>query len=237
MSEPLRIALVAEGVTEREAVEAALTAILSPRRFVLTQLQPEATKPEMGMGWGGVLKWCRQLAARAQLGGGAVESDATLSFFDGVVLHLDADVATFAYGNLGTSAHDDAQALGWLALPCATTCPPAPIPLDALFSVLLSWLSPLAPGPRTVVCIPAMNTGAWQAAAKLAEDHALLSNLECRADIETQLQQLPLALRVDKKKRESRLRAAAAVTTNWPTVTGICSRASAFDQDIRAAFP
>jgi hypothetical protein len=40
MSDPLRIAL---------------KVILTPRSFVLTQLQPEATKPDMGGGWGGVL--------------------------------------------------------------------------------------------------------------------------------------------------------------------------------------
>lgn len=56
MSNPLRIALVAEGTTEFEVIQAALQAILSPRSFVLTKLQPEETKPEMGTGWGGVLK-------------------------------------------------------------------------------------------------------------------------------------------------------------------------------------
>ena len=74
MSDPLRIALVAEGATEREVIDAALKVILAPRSFVLTQLQPEATKPDIGGGWGGVLKWCHQLAARSQRGGGAVEA-------------------------------------------------------------------------------------------------------------------------------------------------------------------
>jgi len=81
MSDPLRIALVAEGATEREVIDAALKVILAPRSFVLTQLQPEATKPDIGGGWGGVLKWCHQLAARSQPGGGAVEADPTLSIF------------------------------------------------------------------------------------------------------------------------------------------------------------
>jgi hypothetical protein len=89
-----------------------------------------------------------------------------LSNFDGVVLQLDADVATFAYSHLGLPLTDaEALASGWLPLPCPTACPPAPLPQDALFSVLLSWLSPATPGAKTVVCIPAMNTGAWQAAA------------------------------------------------------------------------
>lgn len=238
MSDPLRIALVAEGKSELEVIEAALKTILSPRSFVLTQLQPEPTKPEMGTGWGGVLKWCIQLAARSHAGGGALEEDPTLSIFDGVVVQLDADVATFAYSNLRPSFTDDeAAARGWLPLPCAAACPPTPVPQDALFSVLLSWLSPAMPGAKTVVCIPAMNTGAWQAAAKLPANHALLVDLECCLDIEAQLQRLPLTLRVDKKKRESRLKAAAAVTTHWTVVTARCSRAHEFDQAIRTAFP
>lgn len=238
MSNPLRIALVAEGATEREVIDAALKVILAPRSFVLTQLQPEATNPDMGAGWGGVLKWCHQLAARCQPGGRPVEADPTLSNFDGVVLQLDADVATFAYSQLRPPFTDaEAAARDWGPLPCATVCPPASLPQDALFTVLLSWLSPATPGAKTVVCIPAMNTGAWQAAAKLPEGHPLLADLECCADIEDRLRQLSKALKVDKKKRESRLSAAAAVTQHWTTVTGLCSRAHAFDLAIRAAFP
>lgn len=238
MSNPLRIALVAEGATEREVIDAALKVILAPRSFVLTQLQPEATKPDMGSGWGGVLKWCHQLAARCQVVGQPVEADPILSNFDGLVLQLDADVATFAYSQLRPPfTNDEAVARGWETLPCATSCPPAPLPPDALFAVLLSWLSPARPGAKTVVCIPAMNTGAWQAAAKLPADHTLLVDLECRADIEDRLRLLPLALRVDKNKRESRLNAAAAVTKHWATVTALCSRAHAFHLAIRAAFP
>ncbi len=154
------------------------------------------------------------------------------------VLQLDADVATFAYSHLRPPfTNAEAAARGWLPLPCPTACPPVQLPQDALFTVLLSWLSPATPGAKTVVCIPAMNTGAWQAAAKLPAGHPLLVDLECSADIEAQMQHLPLTLKVDKKKRESRLNAAAAVTQRWAAVTAICSRAHAFDQAIRTAFP
>lgn len=238
MSEPLRIALVAEGPTEREVMEAALKVILAPRSFVLTQLQPEATKPEMGNGWGGVLKWSQQLADRCKPHGGTVEADPTLSFFDGVVLHLDADVANFAYSDLRPPfTIDEATAHGWMHLPCVTNCPPANVSVDALFSVLLSWLSPATPGAKTVVCIPAMNTGAWQAAAKLPSNHQLLLDLECNNRIEVRLQNLAADLRVDKRKRESRLKAAAAVAQHWTTVTTLCSRADAFEKAILGAFP
>ena len=82
-----------------------------------------------------------------------------------------------------------------------------------------------------------MNTGAWQAAAMLPAGHALLPDLECRADIEARLALLPLALRVDKGKRASRLRAAAKVEKRWADVTARCTRAAEFDRDIRTALP
>lgn len=62
MSE-LRVALVAEGPTDAVVIEAALRALL-PRPFVLTQLQPEPTRPKLGTGWGGVLRWCLDFAKR-----------------------------------------------------------------------------------------------------------------------------------------------------------------------------
>lgn len=238
MSSPLRIALVGEGPTEREVIEAALKSILAPRSFVLTQLQPEATKPDMGTGWGGVLKWCKQQAARCQPNGGLIEDDPTLSTFDGVVIQMDADVATFSYTNLRPPySNADAAAKGWQPLPCPTHCPPAPLPPDDLYAVLLSWLQPAVPGAKTVVCIPAMNTGAWQAAAKLPADHALLVSLECNPSIEDQMPFLPLNLRVNKKDRKSRLAAADAVATRWSDVTALCTRALAFEQAILIAFP
>ncbi|BCO25975.1 hypothetical protein MIZ03_0854 [Rhodoferax lithotrophicus] len=238
MSSPLRIALVGEGPTEREVIEAALKSILTPRSFVLTQLQPEATKPDMGTGWGGVLKWCQQQAARCPPNGGLIEDDPILSTFDGVVIQLDADVATFSYANLRPPyTNADAAAKSWQTLPCPTHCPPATLPPDDLYAVLLSWLQPAVPGPKTVVCIPAMNTGTWQAAAKLPAGHASLVSLECNLNIEAQMQVLPLNLRVNKKDRKSRLAAASAVATGWSDVTALCTRALAFEQAILVAFP
>ena len=65
MSDP-RIALVAEGPTDFVVIEAALKAILQ-RPFVLNQLQPEPTRPEIGGGWGGVFKWCQEFRQRSTL--------------------------------------------------------------------------------------------------------------------------------------------------------------------------
>ena len=70
----LRIALVAEGPTDYEAIQAALKAVL-PQPFVMIQLQPEATGGMMGTGWCGVLKWCQ---AAQQRHPGSLDADPTL---------------------------------------------------------------------------------------------------------------------------------------------------------------
>lgn len=88
MSE-LRIGLVAEGPLDGIIIEAALRAILD-RPFVLSQLQPEATRPSFGGGWGGVFKWCHAFRCAGQT---PLESDPRLSDFEMVILHIDADVA------------------------------------------------------------------------------------------------------------------------------------------------
>jgi hypothetical protein len=62
MSDPLRIALVAEGLTDAVVIEAALCSMLGGRAFVLKQVFPEdsATFGPMGTGWVGGLESARQ---------------------------------------------------------------------------------------------------------------------------------------------------------------------------------
>lgn len=228
----LRIALVAEGpLTEREILKAALQAVLAPRTFELVQLQPESTLPKLGGGWGGVLKWCKDVATRHA---GPLNTDPTLKSFDAVVLHLDADVASFSYADIAM-APADIEAHGWKPLPCDNPCPPAAAAACALHAVLLSWLHPAQPGPTGIVCLPAMSTDAWVAAATLPTGHALLEALECRADIGPRLRQLPLAYRF-RKSRPDVLLAAPQVTANWAQVTERCSRARQFANDTLAVF-
>ena len=104
MSEPLRIALVAEGPTDQPLIEAALGAILPGQPFVLTQLQPEATLPRMGAGWGGVLKWCHAAGARHT---GPIDSDPTLELYDLLIIHLDLDVCDKQYADYSQLPDDD----------------------------------------------------------------------------------------------------------------------------------
>ena len=228
----LRIALVAEGPTDFVIIEAALKAIL-PGAFILTQLQPEASLPEMGNGWGGVLKWCH---AASQRHAGPVDQDPTLAGFDLIIIHLDVDVAAMDYGNLGQEVAALVQPSGWGVLPCAHACPPVTDTVNALSTVLQSWLGQATVGSRTVLCLPAQSSGTWLAASLLPADHALLANAECDPRVENGLAQLPKAMRVKKTRRDYQLKA-AALTQNWDAVKTICGQALVFETEVQTACP
>lgn len=223
-----RIALVAEGPLDRIVIEAALRAIL-PAPFVLTVLQPEATRPQMGTGWGGVLKWCHASSARHH---GSLDLDPTLAGFDMLIIHLDADVADKQYADCGQEVASMAQPNGWQVLPCSLPCPPAAQTCAQLNHAVASWLHEALPGQKTVICIPAQSTGTWLAAAVLASGHHLLANAECNPDLERQLAALPLKQRIRKSQSDFRLRA-KEVTDQWQKVTMLCSQARGFERAVR----
>jgi len=222
-----RIALVAEGPTDQVIIEAALRAIL-PNPFVLTLLQPEATRPDLGSGWGGVLKWCRNFQSR---GYASLEDDPTLEFYDWVIIHLDADVADRSYADYGPALEEEAQRMGWGTLPCSLVCPPPAATVYNLSAVLLSWLGMPAPGKKTVLCIPSKSSEAWLAAAVFPSNLNLLQHLECLMNIEIRLAQLPKAQRIRKCPREY-LRHTARITAHWAEVRRLCSQAAVFHLEI-----
>jgi hypothetical protein len=224
----LRIALVAEGPLDRIVIEAALRAIL-PTAFVLTVLQPEATRPHMGTGWGGVLKWCHASGLRHR---GPLDLDPTLAGFDMLIIHLDADVADKQYGDCGPEVAIMAQQKGWHVLPCSQPCPPAAHTCEQLKAAIASWLDNVIQGQKTVLCIPAQSTGTWLAAAVLGSEHPLLGNAECNPELERQLALLPLKQRIKKSQRDYRL-LEEAVTDQWQNVTRLCSQALVFDEAIQ----
>lgn len=221
----LRIALVAEGPTDYELIAAALRAVL-PRPFVLTLLQPEATRPAMGGGWGGVLKWCH---ASGQRHTGSLDADPTLAGFDLLIIHLDVDVAHKQYADCGPAVAALAQSLGWEPLPCSRPCPPVLDTCAQLEVVLASWLKPAAQGYKTLWCLPAQSTGTWLAAALLPAGHALLAGAECNVALESQLALLPKNQRVKKTVLEYR-RQTPAISAQWAKVKQLCSQAQAFEQ-------
>lgn len=229
MSE-LRIGLVAEGPTDGIVIEAALRAILG-RPFVLQVIQPEVTRPGVGTGWCGVLKWCREFAARSCAG---LEEDPTLPGFDLFVVHADADVADRSYADCGTSAEHAARALP--PLPCSSPCPPAHAAADAVRARLIEWLGIKQLGPRTVLCVPSKAIESWLAAGVLHSGHPLLNDLECNLGLDGQLAALPKTQRLRKSQNEYR-RHATSVTTQWARITQACTQAQRFQQETLGAMP
>ncbi|MFO8039985.1 MAG: hypothetical protein R6U67_11110 [Sodalinema sp.] len=229
MSEPLKIGLVAEGPTDYEVIQAALKAVL-PDPFIMTSIQPEATRPQLGSGWCGVLKWCHTAQQRHT---GSLDTDPTLSGFDLLIIHVDVDVSSFRYDDCGESALK-AQDNNWETLPCSQPCPPILDTVDALLNVIKSWLGPVTPGDRTLFCLPAQSSGTWLAAAVLSSNDSRLTNAECNPRVEKKLEQLPKKQRIRKNKRSYRVNA-PKITENWEQVKRVCSQAADFEQAIGKA--
>jgi len=226
MSE-MRIALIAEGVTDQVIIECALKAILR-RPFIPILLQPEPTHPGVSGGWGGVFKWCD---AFRQHGYDTLEDDPRLGLFDLILVHLDADVAEKSYADYGPAVVQSATALP--ALPCSRQCPPASDTVNVLRILLLAWLGLHKAGPKTVFCIPSKATEAWLASALLPENHRLLTEIECNFSVETGLSQLPKDQRIQKNVRTYRSRG-TNITDQWEKVRRLCSQATVFQHDIEA---
>lgn len=226
MSEP-RIALVAEGATDAIVIEAALRAVLG-RPFLLSLLQPEPTRPDLGGGWAGVFKWCQEFRQRKAP---SLESDPTLQGFHMVIVHLDADVAHGTYANCGPSVASAAQGLG--VLPCDQPCPPPSATVTALERVLLTWLGLSGSGPQSLFCLPSKAIESWLAAAILSSGHPALTGLECNLNLGVTLAQLPKAQRVRKSQLDYRAHA-SEVTLQWQQIQSHCSQALAFQRQVSA---
>jgi len=222
----VRIALVAEGPTDKVVIEAALKALLQ-RPFVLTLLHPEATRPDLGAGWGGVFKWCYEFRQRGAAG---FEADPILGGFDLVIVHLDADVSHASYADYG--AWMEQAASGLPPLPCAQKCPPPSDGVKALEAVLLAWLGIKEVGLKSLFCIPSMATEAWLCAAILPTRHSLFNGLECNHLLGARLAQLPKAQRMRKSVPEYQS-VAAKVSAHWAQVKSLCTQAAAFEQKIK----
>lgn len=234
MSEELRVALVAEGPTDRAVIEAAIAAILAGRPFVLRQIQPEqsAAFGSIGPGWIGVFRWCTQAAARTN---GNVQSDLLFRQYHLLVIHLDADVADMNYQDGGIVDQPAAD------LPCSLPCPPARDTTDALRLVVLRWLNSAIAPPSIVLCTPSKSTEAWVVAALFPGDPAVASgNLECIAAVANILQAKPIGQRLIRGGRgilERYQQRQEAITANWPGVRQICTEAERFSVEFTAAVP
>ncbi len=233
MSDPLRVALVAEGPTDHIVLEAGLNAILKDRPFVLTLLQPERSAAfngfgQFGGGWSGVYRWCQQAVNRS---GGAIQADILFASYDILIVHVDADVAEKRYSDAGIidSVED---------LPCAQPCPPPFATTNSLRAVLLRWLRAADVPPNTVLCTPSANTEAWVLAALYPE--AAKAGIECRKSPESLLVSKPAQERLVRKKgdgydkRTERYRDRSKDIYNaWPSVRKRCSEAERFSTEFQ----
>jgi hypothetical protein len=230
MSDPLHIALVAEGKTDIVVLKAAIGALLKNREFVTTQLCPELSNSFEGRtrgGWGAVYHWCRQASQQAS-------SNSFDGSHDLLVLHLDADVAGTRY-----SDYDSIQGPP-NDLPCEQSCPPASATTDALRRVVLGWLGETSVPPLTVLCTPSMSTETWVLAALFPNEVANSAILlECRQDVEAVLQRMPLDLgrliRSGGKQFREYLKRAGELQLAWLRVREKCSEAERFSQEFLAA--
>jgi len=232
MSDPIRIALVAEGPTDRIVLEAAIRRLLGDTPFKIQQLQPEESlgflSPGCGLGWGGVYRWCRKAVERS---GGEIENDILFRTYRILIVHLDADVGEEEYSNAGI---DDMEN----DLPCAEPCPPASDTTNRLRSTLLRWLGRATTPANTVLCTPSRNTESWVLCALYPGDAVVTSGtLECFESPETRLQAKPLRGRIisgGKKHLASYRARQDEICTAWPTVREICSEADRFSIEFLA---
>ncbi|MEI6639503.1 MAG: hypothetical protein WCL46_07280 [Chlorobium sp.] len=231
MSDLLRIALVAEGPTDYEIIHAALKAILLSRPFIMTPLQPEKTRPEMGSGWCGVRKWCHDTRLRSTAMNG---TDYTLAGFDLLIIHLDLDVAGMSYADCSPEVELMARDWQWKRLPCPKQpCPPVSATRDQIEEVLKSWLGEHTPTHRTLYCLPAQSSGTWLAAAILPSEHALLIRAECDTSVERRLELLPMKERIRKEVKKYQ-KHCPSITSQWAQVKQVCTQAERFEQSVLA---
>jgi hypothetical protein len=197
---------------------------------VLTQLQPEATRPTFGTGWGGVLRWCLDFAKRNHT---RLEDDPTLPGFDLFVVHLDADVAEKQYRDVSDEIAERASQCRWPDLPSKLACPPASSSVDVVRACVLAWTGIQKPGPKTVLCVPSKAVEAWLAAAVLPDGHDLLNDLECNLRVEAALNSLPKGQRIKKTSRDFRAHE-RKITEQWSTVRQRCTQAERFSVEVAA---
>jgi hypothetical protein len=225
MSSPIRIALVAEGPTDKIVLESALTSILDGRSFILKQLQPEESVPfcEIGTGWVGVYRWCQQSVARSN---GALRRDILYFSYDVLILQLDADVAekSYADGNIQEVVQD---------LPCVQSCPPPSATTNRLRNILLRWVGENETPPKTVLCSPSKSMEAWVVAALFPNDAAVAQGIECFNNIETRLSQQPVNQRIRKRKQDYQ-DCSEQLKNAWPHLVATMEEPARFQSDLLA---
>lgn len=238
MSDTLRIALIAEGVTDYEILHAAIEAMLGDRSFVLTLLQPEGSiaftgggnAGTFGGGWKGVYRWCIQAVQRSE---GRLRDDPLFLGQDLLLLHLDADVAG---EDPAKCPIDPIPELAGI-LPCEQTCPPPTATTNSLRAVILSWIGETQIPPKTILCTPSKSTEAWVMAAFFPLDKEMIRHgWECHPKPERRLGQQPVRVRFAKNQWDYAERK-SSFQQSWPSVVASLSEARRFQNEFMAAVP
>jgi hypothetical protein len=228
MSDPLRIALACEGPTDFVVIRAAVKTIFPNRELAFQLLQPEYSaafvpvNPELGLGWSGVYRWCRQTSSE---GAGRVSGSILFQFHDVLVVHVDADVAGTTYQSAGIQEVSD-------DLPCSKPCPPAADTTDALRQVMLRWMGETAIPARCVFCTPSKSTEAWVIAALYPKNRTMeKQGWECYETPEAQLGQQPKKRRIRKSVADYTSKE-ADLSAAWPALQQL-SEAARFTADLK----
>ena len=230
-----RVAVVAEGPTDRIVIEAIIDSLLADADadFELQTLQPEGSVAfgsgfgPNGAGWGGVYRWCRQAAKE---GIGSVSGSLVLSQhqYDLLIVHVDADVADAKYASAGITSppHND--------LPCSQPCPPPHRTTDELRTVILRWLGENACPPRVVLCTPSKSMDAWVLTALFPDCGTFQQqDWECHPNPDGKISILPLQIRRRfKKDKEYFQRKQTEISEAWPRVSDTLTEAQRFTEKL-----
>jgi len=225
----LHIALVAEGPTDKIAIEAFLSAIID-QGFVLTLLQPEVLDAfgsfgKTGGGWCGVARWCKD---RAAAGFNEFETDSAMKMFDFLIIHIDGDVADKQYADCGINFSGE-------GLPLHIDTALVSQRVERLRSILCGWLGVETAGARTIFCIPHLSTDAWVVACLFPDRGGFGDRLESTAGLDRWLSVRPGQERL-KKRRLEYLKIVRNLTQGWHYAIQACSQAARFQQDVETVF-
>lgn len=236
MSEPLRIAVVAEGCTDLEILKPVIEAMLKGKSFILTPLQPETSAAfvndgnagKLGGGWVGVCRWCVQ---SSKLTNGNVQNDPLFWANDLLIIHLGADVAH----KQPQDAPRELELTLIGRIPCNSPCPPVEASIIPLRAAIQHWLDQAQLSNKVVMCIPSKSMDAWVVAILFPRDRtAKRSNWECNLNPESRLAQQPRPNRIAKGVNDYRKKS-EELRLGWPGIATRLSSAARFQSDFLRA--
>lgn len=229
----MNIGTVVEGPTDRLVLQAVLDG-LCPGDHRYFPLQPKETFGEMGTGWKGVRRWCRETWQREGVSLNRILSGDTGPALDLLVFHVDTDIAT----EHDLQDEDDAT------IPdVQQPCPPAEATANQLTCVVLHWLQRDDFPSQVILAIPAQDTENWTFAALFPDDDLCArDDYECtRIGHDHPGYRLTLRRygellrrtggRIKKPVRQYR-RVTPQIAASWDTVRRICPQAEHFTQDV-----